>query len=257
MANRDTQMTLNDAVADVLLTLTGLDLEYDPSLDRYQAITRTLNRALRFVALEHEWGYYASTEEVGTASAGLENVELNSKLRPRIINDDAVRLVDDDGHPRVWAYFLPRESLHKYAGRRGLWVSTTRTALTFSRPLTDGEAGLRIHVPVMREPVMFRLPALGQDVPKAIQNQPVDFDYPDLVIAKACEMYAESDPVMQPRVQTLEARYKDMMYQLTERDERATDSPYTNEFVLPIVSDLRGGYGLSGHAHPHADERYL
>ena len=257
MANRDTQMTLNDAVADVLLTLTGLDLEYDPSLDRYQAITRTLNRALRFIALEHEWGYYASTEEVGTVSAGLENVELNSKLRPRIINDDAVRLVDDDGNPRVWAYFLPRESLHKYAGRRGLWVSTTRTALTFSRPLTDGEAGLRIHVPVMREPVMFRLPDLGQDVPKSIQNQLIDFDYPDLVIAKACEMYAESDPVMQPRVQTLEARYKDMMYQLTERDERATDSPYTNEFVLPIVSDLRGGYGLSGHAHPHADERYL
>ena len=36
MANRDVQMTLKDAVAEVLNFLTGLDLEYDPDQDRFQ-----------------------------------------------------------------------------------------------------------------------------------------------------------------------------------------------------------------------------
>ena len=97
MANRDVQMTLKEAVAEVLNFLTGLDLEYDPDQDRFQSITRTLNRALRAVALEHEWSYYSSTEEVGTFAEGVQDYDLNSSLRPRIINDDAVRLVGDYG----------------------------------------------------------------------------------------------------------------------------------------------------------------
>lgn len=54
MQNAEVQMTLDEAVAEVLGQLTGLDLEYDPRLDRYRAITRQLNRATRANALEHE-----------------------------------------------------------------------------------------------------------------------------------------------------------------------------------------------------------
>lgn len=257
MANRDVQLTLDDAVAEVLQNLTGLDLEYDATLDRYQSITRTLNRALRAVALEHEWGYYASTEELGTVVAGTQTVELNSKQRLRVINDDGVRLVDDDGVTRVFAAILPRDAIFKYAGRNGLWASFTRTTLQFSRDFRSYEAGLRIMVPVMREPIPFRLPESGRDVPTSIRNQLVDFDYPDLVVAKASQIYAETDPVMQPRAQTLEARYKDMMYQLIERDERATDLPYLNEFFVPITNSIDGPCGISSHQHVHADERRL
>ena len=183
MPNADVQLTLDDSVEEVLTLLTGLDLRYEPELDRYRAITRTLNRALRAVALEHEWAFYASVEEAGTAVAGTNEIELNSKLRPRIVNDDAVRLVDSEGRVVRWAYFLPRDALHKYGSWTDLRVAVTRTTLTFSRPFTTGEAGLRIQVPVKREPKMFRLPPNGQDVPRAILNQQIDFDYPDLVIA--------------------------------------------------------------------------
>ena len=258
MANRDVQLTLENAVAETLHSLTGLDLSYDPVQDRFQSITRALNRALRLVALEHEWSCYTSTEEAGQAVEGAQDVELSSNLRPRIINDDAVRLVDDDDIVHVWAYILPRDALHKYAAREGLWVSVTRSTLTFSRPFFSGEAGLRIMVPVMREPTMFRLPKDGEDVPQSILRQLVDFDYPDLVIAKACQLMAETDPVMQPRVQSLEARYKDIMYQLIERDDRSTDSPYVNEFVIPMVGQLNGSpYRPLTHGHPHSDERWL
>ena len=257
MANSDVSLTLKEAVAEVLQSLTGMDLEYAPELDRFQAITRTLNRALRAVALEHEWAFYASVEEAGNAVAGTSEVELNSKLRPRIVNDDAVRLVDSEGRVVRWAYFLPRDALHKYGSWTDLRVAVTRTTLTFSRPFTTGEAGLRIQVPVMREPKMFRLPPNGQDVPRAILNQPIDFDYPDLVIAKACQLYAETDPLMQPRVQTLEAKYKDLMYQLIERDERATDSPYLNDFIVPVEGSLNYGRPMPWlHGHPHSDERW-
>ena len=257
MANRDVTLTLREAVDEVFSTLTGLDLTYDPQQDRFISVARHLNRALRMIALENEWSYFSSTEEAGVAVAGVEAIELNSKLRPRIVNDDAVRLVDSEGRVVRWAYFLPRDALHKYGSRTDLRVAVTRTTLTFSRPFTTGEAGLRIQVPVMREPKMFRLPPNGQDVPRAILNQPIDFDYPDLVIAKACQLYAETDPLMQPRVQTLEAKYKDLMYQLIERDERATDSPYLNDFIVPVEGSLNHGRPMPWlHAHPHSDERW-
>jgi hypothetical protein len=54
-------------------------------------------------------------------------------------------------------------------------------------------------------------------------------------------------------VQTLEAQYKDLMYQLIERDDRATDSPFQNEFTVPVQNSLEGG--SVAHRHPHADER--
>jgi hypothetical protein len=184
-------------------------------------------------------------------------------VRPRIINDDAVRLVDDNGTPRVWAYFLPRDSLHKYNGRRqGLWCAHTRSLLEFSRPLGPAEAGLSVQVPVMREPRMFRLPPVPEDpnepmptVPQDVREQLLDFDYPDLVLARATFLYAQSDPVAQPRVQTLEDQYKTLMYALTERDERNTDSAYQNDFFVPMDGDLFGHSALA-HSHPHSDERW-
>ena len=256
MPNRDVQMTLEEAVSEVLSSLVGLDLTYDPDQDRFQSVTRFINRALRQVALEHDWSYYASTEEVGIARAGLQTIELSARLRPRVINDDAVRLVDDNNVTQVWAYFLPRDAIFKYGARSGLWASVTRTTITFSRKLSLAEDGLHIVVPVMREPLMFRLPPDNEPVPAPVLRQLVDFDYPDLIVAKASELYAATDPVMQPRVQTLEAKYKDLMYQLIERDERATDAPYVNEFLVPIQCDLEGRPGPATHGHPHADERW-
>lgn len=256
MPNRDVQMTLEEGVSEVLSSLTGLDLSYDPDQDRFQAVTRFINRALRQVALERDWSYYASTEEIGIARTGIQTVELSGRLRPRVINDDAIRLVNDDGVTLVWAYFLPRDAIFKYGGRAGLWASVTRSTVTFSRPFSLTEDGLRIVVPSMREPIMFRLPPDNDPVPAPVLRQLIDFDYPDLIVAKACELYAATDPVMQPRVQTLEAKYKDLMYQLIERDERATDSPYVNDFMLPMQSDIISGPGPGSHQHPHSDERW-
>ena len=256
MSNPNVQLTLEDAVMEVLQGLTGLEVTYQPTQERFQAITRVINRALRAVALEAEWSFYASTEDLGVMQEGQRAVEMNSTIRPRIINDDAVRLVDNEGVVHVWGYFLPREALHKYGSRRGFWVSVTRSSLQFSRPILGEEAGLRMEVSVMREPKMFRLPTAGRDIPRSVLTQAVDFDYPDLIVAKAMQLYAETDPVMQPRAQTLEARYKDLMYQLIERDERATDTPYTNDFFVPIIGGLNEGYPHPAyHGHPHADER--
>ena len=260
MSNPETELTLDDAVGEVLGMLTGLDLVYDPQYDRYRAITRTLNRALRAVAVEKEWSYFVSTLSVGTAVQGEDQLWLTSTQRPRIVNDDCVRLVNDEGVVRMWAYFLPRDAIHKYRGRTGLWVSHTRNALQFSRPFTAAEDGLEIQMPIMREPTMFRLPAQPEDpeaalvaVPQDVRDQLIDFQYPDLVILRAAFYYAQTDPVMQPRVQTIEAQYKDMMYQLLERDDRVTDSPYLNEFFVPIQNGIVGQSFV--HAHPHSDER--
>lgn len=243
--NSEVLMTLDDAVAEVLGMLTGLDLTYEPELDRYRSITRQLNRALRANALENEWTYYASTAAVGTASEGESQVLLPSSMRPRIINDDAVRLLDGD-RVVTWAYFLPLDALHKYRDQpglwgtlqSGLWCSIERQTLLFSRPFLAGENGLEIHVPVMREPRMVRLPDAGVTVPDAIRNQPLDFEFPDVVIARAAFYYAQTDPVMQPRVPTLEDGYKTLMYQLVERDTRHTDSPYVNPTVVPVQAGL-------------------
>ena len=257
MGNRDVQMTLEQAVGEVLNSLTGLDLHYQADADRFQSITKTLNRALRAVALEREWSYYSSTEEIGVAHLGVQTVEIGVSQRLRIINDDAVRLVDSDGQTRVWAYILPRDAIHKYGDRNGLWCAVTRSTITFSRPFSEGESGLRVIVPVMREPVMFRLPRGSSAASSRVLNQLVDFDYPDLIVAKAAQLVASSDPVMQPRVQTLEAQYKDIMYQLIERDERMTDSPFSNTFNVPIIGSLHGSHsgGSMTHLHPHSDER--
>lgn len=257
--NPEVLLTLDDAVEEVLGLLTGLDLTYVPELDRYRSVTRQLNRALRANALEQEWGYYSSTESLGAAVAGERDVQLRNTLRPRIIRDDSVRLVNAEGRPVVWAYFLPRDAIHKYEAYRGLWVAVTNSTLTFSRPFNSGEDGLDIQVPVMREPKMFRLPELPEDpaaplptVPASVRNQPLDFAYPDLITLRAAFYYAQTDPVMQPRVQTLEAQYKDLMYQIIERDDRHTDSPYENEFIVPVVGSIHSPQWVS-HNHPHAD----
>ena len=246
-------MTLNTGVLEVLAQLTGVNLEYEANSDRYQVVARSINRALRAVALEKEWSYFASTEDVGTVVAGITGVEISTSLRPRIIRDDAVRLVNDDGVTIEWAYFLPRDALHKYQSQKGLWVSAVRNTLQFSRPMLSAEEGLHIIVPCMREPKMFDLPDPGADFDDRVKNQPIDFDYPDLVLAKAAQYVAEFDPVMQPRAQTLEAHYKDLMYQLIERDDGNTDSPYMNDFAVPIIGELGGSAGRLAHFHPHAD----
>lgn len=263
MSNPETRLTLDEAVAEVLGLLTGMDLTYVPEYDRYYAITRQLNRAMRAVAVEHEWSYYSDTVSIGAAVEGVTTMTLPETLRPRIVGDDAVRLVDEDNVIRVWAYFLPRDALHKYGDRiEGLWCAIRRDTIMFSRPFYNTEVDLDVQVPVMREPTMFRLPARPEDeftpvttVPDDVRDQEIDFWYPDLVILRAAYYVAQTDPVMQPRVQTLDAQYKDMLYQILERDDRSTDSPYQNEFFVPIEGSLRAGRGLVMHGHPHSDGR--
>lgn len=253
--NPELTITLDDAVQEVLGLLTGLDLTYDPDQDRYRAITRQLNRSLRLNALEHEWSYYSATVSIGSAVEGVSALTMSEDMRPRIINDDAVRLVDELDQIRVWAYFLPRDALHKYGGRGGgLWASYTHGTVLFSRAFYAYEEGWDVQLPVMREPTMFRLPATGEEVDTDIRNQPIDFSYPDVVTMRAAFLYAQTDPVMQPRVQTLEAQYKDLMYQIIERDDRNTDSPYLNEFFVPVQNGIVSP-GYADHTHPHSDER--
>jgi hypothetical protein len=261
MGNPEVQMTLDDCVDEVLGMLTGLELRYMPELDRYRSITRQINRALRATALEREWSYYTDLEDVGLTAAGVQDVAIRASVRPRIIGDDSVRLCRDDGYPVVWAYFLPRDAIEKYPARTGLWVSSTRSSLHFSRPFTEYEAGLHIQLPVMREPKMFRLPEQPEgdegplvDVPDTIRNQLLDFEFPDAVLSRAAYFYAQTDPVMQPRVQTLEQEYKTVFYALNERDDRNTDSPYLNEYTVPIQSDIFASSNWDLH-HPHSDER--
>ena len=258
MPNENVATTLDEAVAEVLGALTGLDLSYVPELDKYQAVTRALNKALRLNATELNWSYYSSLEDVGVAHAGDRHVALRASVRPRIIRGDAVRLTTDEGRPLVWAYFLPRDSLHIYPVQAGLWVASTNQELEFSRPFLQGEDGLHIKVPVMREPTMFRLPAQPEDpdqplvpVPDDVREQLVDFQYPDLIIARAQYLYAQTNPLWQPRVQTLEANYKDLFYALKERDESNTDLPIQNEWSLGIEPDIT--YTAPYTGRPSAD----
>lgn len=262
MGNPEVVMTLDECVAEVLGLLTGLELNYEPEQDRYRNVTRQINRGLRANALEREWAYYASRETLGTAVPGMQDVTLRASLRPRIIGDDSVTLCRPDGTPVVWAYFLPRDAIEKYPSRRGLWCSVSRQSIHFSRPLSQHEAGLEIRLPVMREPRMFRLPPQPEDpnaelvpVPKEIREQELDFDYPDVVLMRAAFFYAQTDPVMQPRVQTLEAEYKNFYYALNERDDRNTDSPFQNEYAVPIQGSINDTSYQDYH-HPHADDRY-
>lgn len=254
MTNPEVSLTLAEAVEEVLGLLTGLDLVYDPQHDRFRAVTRALNRALRANALEKEWSYYNDTISAGAAVEGQTTATLTDVQRPRIVNDDAVRLVDADGVIRVWAYFLPRDALHKYGHRLGLWVASRRETLMFSRPIQAVEAGLDIQVPIMREPTMFRLPATPEEaVDQATLDATIDFAYPDVIVARAAYMIALTDPVMQPRAQTLEANYKDLMYQAIERDDSNTDTPYENDFFVPVQNGIFPE--SSYRPHPVADER--
>jgi hypothetical protein len=256
-------MTLEEAVEEVLGALTGMDLQYLPEMDRFQALTRALNKATRLNALEKEWSYYSGEHNVGTTVAGDRVFTMSSTVRPRMIGDDSARLVsvDEDGHEHTvrWAYYLPRDALSKYEYRTGLWCSVVRNTLTFSRPLWESEGDLDVLIVGMREPLMFRLPKplVPTDppptVPQEILDQEIDFSYPDVITMRAAYLYAQTDPVMQPRVQTLEAQYKDLMYQCIERDDRNTDSPYLNEFFVPVQAGIHSS--PSFHGHPHADER--
>lgn len=255
--NQDLNYTLDEAVREVLLNLTGLGVQYDPSSDRYHVLAHTLNRALRAVARENEWSYFFEDSDLGLAVAGERTMELTTRQRLRIEGDDGLRLETRDGAPVEWIPVLPRDALYKYAHRRGLWVSPTRTTLFFSRPFTEGEDGLYVRGPIMREPRMFQLPEPGAEIAASIRSQPLDFDNPDLVIAKAMVMYAQTDPIMQPRVPTLEEAYNDIKYPLITRDTNFTDSPYRNEWNLGIQGELGGRSGLLSHGHPHADDRRL
>jgi len=255
-------MNLDECVAEVIGALVGIDLQLVPEQDRYVSITRALNRALRAVAREQEWGYYSTVENVGTAMSGLSEINLRKSIRPRVINDDAVRLVDPLTKQVVeWAYFLPRDALHKNVHRTGLWVSFVGHDLFFSRPFYLAEQGLEIHCPVMREPKLWQLPLQPTDpneelipVPDSVREMEMDFEEPDLVIAKASYFYAQTDPVMQPRVQTLEANYKEILYSIQERDARNTDAPDQNDWSLGIESSVAGNTS-SGRGRPLADER--
>jgi len=260
--NPEIVMTLEDAVGEVLGQLTGTELTYRPELERFRAVTRALNKATRLNALEKEWSFYTGDHIVGTTSCGDRMLHLTALVRPRQIGDDAARLVNCDDRTVAWAYYLPRDALAKYEWRAGLWCSVVRNQLHFSRPISGAEDGLDVHINGMREPVMIRLPEQPTDpgqplveVPQEILDQEIDFAYPDVITMRAAFLLAQSDPVLQPRVMTLEAQYKDLMYQCIERDDRNTDSPYLNEFMVPVQGTLvaRGPHG----GHPHADERWF
>lgn len=244
--NPDVSMTLEQAVTEVLVLLTGQTLQYDPDMDRFRAIASHLNRALRSNALEQNWSYYTENLEIDlTGRAGDMEFTIVTDYRFRVVSDDAVRILNADGEPKAWAYFLPRDALHKYRNRGGLWASVTRNVLTLSRPLPDSDEAVTMVIPVMREPNPFVIPAdptVAMD--PAVLAQEVDFDFPDVVIARAAWLYAQTDPMMQPRVQTLEDQYKDMMYQLIERDTAYTESPELNEVIVPVQGDI---YGESSH----------
>ncbi len=239
--NPNVSMRLEEAVLEVLVLLTGQTLQYDPDMDRFRAITKHLNRALRSNALESSWSYYHDIIRVPTLVGGTTAVNISTDYRFRVISDDAVRVLDADDIPVAWAYFLPRDALHKYRNRAGLWCAFTRNKLVFNRPIPDLYDGLSLEIPVMREPRQFVLP---EDptvaASESVLDQLVDFDFPDVIIARAAWLYAQTDPMMQPRVQTLEDQYKDLMYQLIERDTAYTDSPYQNEIIVPVQNSIYG-----------------
>lgn len=258
--NPNLLMSLDEAVAEVLGMLTGLDLQYQPEQDRYYAVVRAINRALRSVARDHQWSFYFDDTVIGTVVAGDQSIQFSLAQRPRQKDDDAVRLVHAaTGHTVEWAYFTPRGSLHKYVDKAGLWCEVVRNTLRFNRPFFKSEEGYEIHAPMMREPDVFTLPQQPEDpneplvdVPDALRTQQVDFDYPDLVVLKAAFFYAQSDPVMQPRVQILEDQYKDLMYQLMEQDSDNTELAYSNTFRLPLINGLVPSRHRIIH-HPHQD----
>lgn len=236
--NPELSMTLQEAVDEVLGSLTGLDLDYRAEEDRFRAVTRQVNRATRAVALDNEWKYYYSVIDMGEVVEGDISVMFPASARIRIVEDDAVRLVGEDGRPRIWAYILPVSALHKYAWKSGLWCAVERRSIRFSRAINSAEEGLVVQAPAMREPKMLILPETGEPVKQSVLKQEIDFPYPDLVIAKAMVFYAGTDPVLQPRVPELTEAYKNLMYQIIERDTQHTDSAYVNNYDLGLHNGL-------------------
>ena len=94
--------------------------------------------------------------------------------------------------------------------------------MLFSRPFLEGESGWDVQIPTMREPVMFRLPALPEDeddpvetVDTDIREQPIDFPYPDLIVAGThCPPVGfEYDSVQMAKlVEKLQAAHPDIVY---------------------------------------------
>lgn len=245
------QLGLSEAVNEIHNILTGLDLQYEDRMDVFHATVRQVNRSLRQVALEDEWAWYVEEVDAGTSAEGMTEVELHSSYRPRVQQDDSVRLVNSDGITLYWAYYLPRDSLNKQMYRPELRVAFTKNVITFSRPLQRFESGLSIIVPAMREPKQTRIPESGQRLSTADLARAIDAEYPDLIVAHAAWKMAMSNPVYQPRSQTLEEEFNDLKYALTERNTNHSDSPMRNTFV-PSYGDP---YLAIPHGHPHSDRR--
>ena len=245
------QLSLQESVNEIHNILTGLDLTYEDRYDIFHATVRQVNRSLRQVALEDEWAWYVEEVDAGTTTVDMTEVELNSAYRPRVQQDDAVRLVNANGITVSWAYYLPRDSLNKQMHRPELRVAFTKNVIKFSRPLQLFESGLSIIVPAMREPKQTRLPEAGARLTPAELSRAIDAEYPDLIVAHAAWKMAMSNPLYQPRAQTLEEEFNDLKYALTERNTNHSDSPMRNNFV-PSYGDP---YLATPHVHPHSDRR--
>jgi hypothetical protein len=112
--------TLDDGVEEVLGLLFGQDLAYDPQFDRYRVIARMINRALRANALEHEWSFYHDMLSIEAVQGDRTlPLSVDATVRVRQTGDDAVRMVNSEGDPMAWAYFLPRDALHKVRHQPG------------------------------------------------------------------------------------------------------------------------------------------
>jgi hypothetical protein len=144
--NPQLTMSLEMAVGEVLNILTGLDLAYDPDYDRFRTIARALDRAQRANALEVEWSWYDGVISLGTSTEGQTSANVPTYARPRMTGDDAMRLVNENDQIVRWAYYLPRDAIHKYGHRDGLWVAINREILVFSRGLWSSEADLDIQI---------------------------------------------------------------------------------------------------------------
>lgn len=245
-------ISLREAVAEVHNILTGLDLSYDDRYDIFHACVRQLNRSLRTVALEEDWGWYADDLLLGVVSEGDQTFSVPPNVRLRVRQDDAIRLVDPATKKTVrWAYFLPRDSLSKYWAAPELRAAFVRNNVVLSRPLLAREEGLEVWATVMREPRQTTIPDSGTKIPDADLSRPLDFENPDMVIAHAAWQMSLSNPLYQPRAQTLEDVYNNFKYALTERDSDHSDSPMQNSFT-PSYGDP---FIAMHHPHPHSDRR--
>lgn len=250
------RLTLSETVDEVVNTLYGLSTRFEPDTDSWHGMALTLRRALKVVATERDWIYYHDTVQVGTVEPDCSVIVVPSRYRVRKTGDDAIRLLDSRGRPVVWAYIIPDDALHKYRALSGLWCSVVRQEIRFSRPFYKAEKGLRVIAPVMREPYLWPKLVSGQALPQDEMDRDIDFHRADMVVMKAAYLYAQTDPLLQPRVPQLEQDYRAVFYQVQEQDTNVTMGAMVNDFQLPIEGDYRfvsgHGYGL----HPHSDGSY-